>query len=98
MNRRKFLIGLLGTGAVIAAGPIPKVIESLRDEDFISAVKAAMPSDEIYSNGKDYGFATLKYLPNPPYFEITAPEGFKPMREESNRLGAEAIARMKDKA
>ncbi len=49
---------------------------------------------EVYGNGKDYGFAKLEYLTKAPWFKVTPPEGFRPLREESDRIGAEAIARM----
>jgi len=96
LDRRSFLIGLFGAAAVAAAGPIPKVLEALPKQDFIAAIKAVMPNAaEIYGDDKgNYGFATLKYLNEPPYFEVTIPKGFRPLREESDRIGAEAIARI----
>ena len=99
LDRRSFLIGLFGTAAVIAAGPIPTAIEQLTDEDFVKTIKDALPrQDEVYGNGKDYGFARIEYLNEPPWVKVTVPEGFRPLREESDHLGNEAIARMKGKA
>lgn len=96
LDRRKFLIGLFGAAAVVAAGPIPKAIESLSDEDFVASIKAALPrGDEVYGNGKDYAFATIQYLSEPPWVKVTIPEGYRPLREESDRLGAEAITRIR---
>lgn len=96
MNRRSFLVGLFGTAAVAAAGPLPKIIENLPEKDFINAVNAILPSnDEVYSNGRDYAFATIKYLTKAPWLEVTIPDGFRPLRGESNKIAAEAIARMK---
>jgi hypothetical protein len=96
LDRRKFLIGLFGTAAITAAGPIPKVLEKLPERDFIAMAKALMPRyDEVYGNGKDYAFATIKYLNKSPYLEIVVPAGYRPLRDESNRIGAEALARIK---
>lgn len=94
LNRRGFLIGLFGT-AVAAA--MPKVLEQLSDEDFKKTILDALPpNDEIYGNGSsNYAFAKVEWLDKAPWIKVTVPEGYKPLREESNRLGAEAIARMK---
>jgi len=98
-DRRQFLIGLFGTAAVTAAGVMPKVLEQLPKHDFIVAVRDAMPrQDEIYGDDKGrYGFAKLEYITEPPYFKVTVPDNMRPLREESDRIGAEAIARMKRK-
>jgi hypothetical protein len=96
-TRRSFLVGLFGSMAVAAAGPIPKAILDLSEHDFKEAIKLVSPPNpaEIYSNGKDYAFATIKYLNGAPWFEITIPTAFRPMREESDRISAVAIAKMK---
>lgn len=95
LNRRGFLIGLFGAAVITAAGAIPKAVEALTDKDFIKWVKAALPANnEIYGNGRDYAFARIKWIDQPPYIEVSIPEGFKPLREESDRIGAEALARI----
>lgn len=96
LDRRKFLIGLFGTAAVAAAGPIPKAIAALPEPKFRDLFKNLPITAEIYGNDKGlYGFAKLEYLSGPPWFKVTIPEGFRPLRAESNRIGAEAIARMR---
>ncbi len=96
LDRRKFLIGLFGTAAVVAAGPIPKAIDDLSDKDFMAAMKAALPrSDEVWGNGTGYAFAKIEFINTHPYVKVIIPEGFKPLREESDRIGAEALAKIK---
>lgn len=97
MNRRNFLISLFGTAAVAAAGPIPKALTALSDNEFVATIKAALPrNDEIYRNGKDYAFAKIEWIAEPPYVKVSIPEGFRPLREESDRLGSQAIADMQN--
>lgn len=87
MDRRKFLIGLFGTAAVAAAGPLPKAMLEVSDTEFLNranyfaSLKSQAVGDiEIYCDGKDYSFTPLP--------------GFRPMREESNRLAAQAIQQL----
>ena len=95
LDRRKFLIGLFGTAAVVAAGPLTKAIEKLSDQDFVRVIQGALPAnDEIYGKDGKYVFAQIEWLDKAPYVKVIIPEGFRPLREESNRIGAEAIARM----
>lgn len=94
-DRRQFLVGLFGTAAVIAAGPIPKALAALTEPVFKDLFKNLPPAGEVYGNGKDYAFAKLEYLQSPPWYRVTIPEGYHPLREESDRIGAAAIARMK---
>jgi hypothetical protein len=99
-SRRSFLIGLFGAAAVAAAGPIPKLLEALPQKDFeAAATKAKLslpkpPNNEIYGNGKDYAFAKIEYLNEEPWFKVTIPDGFRPLREESDRIGYEAMERL----
>lgn len=100
MNRRNFLKGLLGSATVIAAGAIPAVIEKLSDKQFIAAINAAMPrQDEVYGDSKgNYAFAKLEYLDHSPYFKITLPDGFRPLREESDRIAHEVMNKFRGQA
>lgn len=97
MDRRKFLIGLFGTAAIAAAGPLPDLLEQMPEADFtatfLAAHEAAM---EIYMNSLSiYGFAMIQYLDHAPWIKVIPPEGYKPMRVESDRIGDEAIAHIK---
>lgn len=95
VSRRSFLIGLFGTAAVVPAGSIPAVIEALPEKDFISAIMAARPHDnEVYGNGTDYAFAKIEYLNEAPWFKISVPDGYRPLRAESDRIADEVMARM----
>jgi hypothetical protein len=81
LDRRGFLAGLFGAAAVAAAGPIPAALEALTEEKFKEVVTqaAAYKSNgpEIWCDGKDYSFTQL--------------QGFRPMREESDRIAAQAL-------
>lgn len=96
LNRRGFLTALFGAAAVAAAGPIPKALAKLSDQDFKAIILNALPrNDEVYGNAKgEYAFAKLEWISAPPYIKVTLPEGFRPLREESDRIGREAIARL----
>lgn len=99
MNRRSFLVGLFGAAAVAAAGPIPKALAKLPEKDFTKLAKDFLPkASEVYGNGKDYAFAVIEWVDGPPYFKTKIPEGYRPLRDESDRIGAEAIAKMKRNA
>ena len=99
LDRRKFLIGLFGTAAVVAAGPIPAAIEALPEQVFKDFASALPPANEIYGNATgEYAYARLEYLIAPPWFKVIIPDGYRPLRAESDRIGAEAIAHMKGEA
>ncbi len=97
LNRRGFLAGLFGTAAVAKLGPMPKALAELPDERFKAIILNALPrNDEVWGNDEGgYAFATVTWSNEPPYIKVTVPEGFRPLREESDRIGREAIARMK---
>ena len=99
MDRRQFLVGLFGTAAVVAAGPLPKALLDLPKEDFTAAIQSAYTKAqlEIFMNDVGvYGFGTLEYLNEAPWIRVIPPnEFFKPMREESDRIAEETIARLK---
>ena len=87
MDRRQFLVGLFGAAAVAAVGPLPKAMLEVSDTEFLNkanyfaALKSQSMGDvEIYCDGKDYSFTPLP--------------GFKPMREESNRIALQAIQQL----
>jgi hypothetical protein len=95
LNRRGFLIGLFGAAAIAKAGPIPKALQALSDTEFKQTILAAMPrADEIYGLGGEYYLPQVNWTNEPPFIRITIPAGARPLREESDRIGAEAIARM----
>ena len=83
LNRRGFLAGLFGAAVVAAAGPIPAALEALPEKQFLKTVLEAANfihrsgQPEIWCDGKDYSFTPLP--------------GFKPMREESDRLATAAL-------
>ena len=99
-SRRSFLVGLFGAAAVAAAGPIPKILEAIPEKDFKAAAITAkarikLPANnEVYGNGIDYAFAKIRYLQQPPWFEVIIPEGYRPLREESDRIAAEVMEKI----
>jgi hypothetical protein len=97
MDRRKFLIGLFGTAAVAAAGPLPAVLEAMPEEDFLEIFRRAGEAmKEIYMTPDgDYVLAKITYLMQDPWVTVDIDPNAKPLRAESDRIGDEAIARMK---
>jgi len=97
MDRRKFLIGLFGTAAIVAAGPLPAVLEAMPEDQFKEIFRrAGIAMKEIYltPNG-DYMFAKINYLLQDPWVKIEIPDDAKPLKAESDRIGEEQIARIK---
>jgi hypothetical protein len=97
MDRRKFLIGLFGTAAIAAAGPLPAVLEAMPEEQFKEIFRSAGKAmKEIYlTPDGDYMFAKITYLLQEPWVTIEIPEDAKPLKAESDRIAEEQIARMK---
>lgn len=85
MNRRAFLIGLFGAAAVAAAGPLPKALLEASEKEFLEKVNpfiSVLSGDiEIWGNADgDYSFTPLP--------------GFRPLKEESNRLASQVLSQL----
>jgi hypothetical protein len=87
MDRRDFLKGIFGAAALALAGPVPAKLLVLPEPEFHKTV-ATYVSRYFTSGGVEiFGDDKGNY-------SFTPMEGFRPLRAESDALGAQAIKAM----
>lgn len=71
LDRRSFLIGLFGTAAIAAAGPMPTILEPIDLEAWARAVSRVYGS--YIQDCLIYGCAGIRYTDKFPYIENVPP-------------------------